>query len=80
MASENSDSHSEGCQEFPWYKAGLFWKNLLNESINLLNVPRHGMVRHGMRSNEISIFGLEFESEDWKSLRGSTLVCICGNK
>ena len=35
-----------------------------------MNVPRRGMVRYGMRSNEISIFGLEFESEDDLQLEG----------
>ena len=35
-----------------------------------MNVPRRGMARYGMRSNEISIFGLEFESEDDLRLEG----------
>jgi hypothetical protein len=35
-----------------------------------VNVPRRGMARYGMRSNEISIFGLEFESEDDLRLEG----------
>ena len=35
-----------------------------------MNVPRHGMARYGMRSNEISIFGLEIVSEDDLRLEG----------
>ena len=35
-----------------------------------MNVPGLGMARYGMRSNEISIFGLEFEFEDDLRLEG----------
>jgi hypothetical protein len=35
-----------------------------------MNVPTCSMARYGMGSNEISIFGLEFESEDDLPLEG----------